>query len=186
MEFFQYRTDDKDCESHDCCSICIESFSLGENLVRTPCNHVFHEHCLSRWLDTRDTCPVCRHDIEEHLNYSDAEIIDLIPSNFGDSNIHMVNERINDSVLDNDVNNVNNVNNFNHDSVLETYFRFIENNIDVSGENQNNINIIANTLRNPDIDNFSFNTILNSLNYNINNINNNINHINNNLVNNVN
>lgn len=175
MEFFQYQTDDKDCESHDCCSICIETFDLGENLVRTPCNHVFHEHCLSRWLDSRDTCPVCRHDIEEHLNYSDAEIIDLIPSNFGDSNIHMVNERINDSVL-------------------ETYFRFIENNIDVSGENQNNINIIANTLRNPDIDNFSFNTILNSLNYNINNINNNINininnninHINNNLVNNVN
>ena len=30
-----------------------------------PCakQHVFHRDCLLRWLDERNTCPVCRHNM---------------------------------------------------------------------------------------------------------------------------
>ena len=26
----------------------------------TPCKHVFHKECLSKWFDNKPECPVCR------------------------------------------------------------------------------------------------------------------------------
>lgn len=31
----------------------------GEHMI-TPCDHVFHKHCLSRWMEVKLECPVCR------------------------------------------------------------------------------------------------------------------------------
>lgn len=28
--------------------------------VITPCNHIYHENCLSRWLECKFECPACR------------------------------------------------------------------------------------------------------------------------------
>lgn len=41
------------------CVICFEL--LRENsVVRTPCNHYFHNNCLLEWVIINNTCPVCR------------------------------------------------------------------------------------------------------------------------------
>ena len=40
------------------CSICIETLSKGGFKLR--CGHSFHNKCITTWLLTRDTCPVCR------------------------------------------------------------------------------------------------------------------------------
>lgn len=50
-------------ENSHLCSICIEGLSTGEEFVLTPCQHIFHDHCLSRWLENSRTCPSCRKDI---------------------------------------------------------------------------------------------------------------------------
>ena len=38
----------------------------NENIsnIKTKCNHLYCEDCITSWLDTRTTCPYCR----EHLN----------------------------------------------------------------------------------------------------------------------
>lgn len=45
------------------CVICHDDVDLGgdpRELMRTPCNHLFHTACLSRWMDQKLECPTCR------------------------------------------------------------------------------------------------------------------------------
>ena len=45
------------------CSVCIESVKMGEEVTVLPCQHWFHEQCVSMWLKSHDTCPHCRKGI---------------------------------------------------------------------------------------------------------------------------
>ncbi|KAL5561345.1 hypothetical protein UlMin_031092 [Ulmus minor] len=45
--------------SPDCC-ICLESFMPGDQLLRLPCEHRFHDACLEPWIRVRADCPCCR------------------------------------------------------------------------------------------------------------------------------
>ncbi|KAF8026031.1 hypothetical protein BT93_F2754 [Corymbia citriodora subsp. variegata] len=47
-------------EDEDCCSICLEEFHRAEKVTELPCSHVFHRRCIIRWLEDRDSCPLCR------------------------------------------------------------------------------------------------------------------------------
>ncbi|OMO87717.1 Zinc finger, RING-type [Corchorus capsularis] len=42
------------------CTICLDEFSDGEELVWMPCGHVYHNHCIVTWLETSHLCPLCR------------------------------------------------------------------------------------------------------------------------------
>lgn len=44
------------------CSICLEGFSGRDAVVVVPCEgqHVFHEKCIGRWLESQRQCPLCR------------------------------------------------------------------------------------------------------------------------------
>ncbi|KAG8368462.1 hypothetical protein BUALT_Bualt15G0047900 [Buddleja alternifolia] len=45
------------------CSICLESFSEGDELICLPCGHRYHFCCLDPWVRTCGDCPYCRSDI---------------------------------------------------------------------------------------------------------------------------
>ncbi|PKA54270.1 RING-H2 finger protein ATL60 [Apostasia shenzhenica] len=45
------------------CSICLEKFVDGDELVRLCCNHKFHPCCLEPWLQSNGDCPYCRRTI---------------------------------------------------------------------------------------------------------------------------
>ncbi|KAJ4716180.1 RING/U-box superfamily protein [Melia azedarach] len=45
------------------CSICLESFVDGDELIRLPCEHRFHSTCLDPWVRSCGDCPYCRRDI---------------------------------------------------------------------------------------------------------------------------
>lgn len=47
------------------CSICINGYDRGDQLVRLPCDHRFHRDCIASWLRIKRICPLCRHDIRE-------------------------------------------------------------------------------------------------------------------------
>ncbi|XP_028788734.1 E3 ubiquitin-protein ligase Praja-2-like [Neltuma alba] len=42
------------------CPICFEDFSNDNEATRMPCSHLFHTKCITGWLHTRNTCPLCR------------------------------------------------------------------------------------------------------------------------------
>ena len=51
------------CEDNIECSICLETFKIGQDLSRSrtrKCEHVFHNECLSTWLMKNAGCPCCR------------------------------------------------------------------------------------------------------------------------------
>lgn len=44
------------------CHICMEPFkNADENPVQLPCGHILGRNCISKWLETSTTCPLCRH-----------------------------------------------------------------------------------------------------------------------------
>ncbi|CAC5383929.1 RNF145 [Mytilus coruscus] len=50
-------TTDELAEHNDVCSICFQEM---EEAKVTSCDHLFHESCLRKWLNTRLICPVCQ------------------------------------------------------------------------------------------------------------------------------
>ena len=52
------------------CSICIEKVDRGFKL---ECGHCFHSGCLNRWLEEKNSCPICRHPIQ---NGEDSNILE--------------------------------------------------------------------------------------------------------------
>jgi hypothetical protein len=52
-------------EPHQCC-ICFDACCTStrdkdaEFPLQLPCGHVFHDACITRWMQTKRTCPLCR------------------------------------------------------------------------------------------------------------------------------
>ncbi|XP_074290021.1 uncharacterized protein LOC141616780 [Silene latifolia] len=42
------------------CAVCLEDFEDGEEVMVTPCKHMFHEECIIPWVKNHSNCPVCR------------------------------------------------------------------------------------------------------------------------------
>lgn len=60
-------TDDTE-DNTEKCTICLSEFEDDEDVRRLPCMHLFHIECVDQWLATNKRCPICRVDIETHLN----------------------------------------------------------------------------------------------------------------------
>ncbi len=46
------------------CAICIDKFKIGNEVVKLPCNHLFHVNCIkSYFLNYNNKCPMCRSNI---------------------------------------------------------------------------------------------------------------------------
>lgn len=60
-------TDDTE-DNTEKCTICLSEFEDNEDVRRLPCMHLFHIECVDQWLATNKRCPICRVDIETHLN----------------------------------------------------------------------------------------------------------------------
>lgn len=48
------------------CSICLEALeSAGSNVQLPCCQHPFHLQCIQPWFIQHNTCPTCRHNLNE-------------------------------------------------------------------------------------------------------------------------
>ena len=43
----------------EACPICLREIGEGQKIAKITCMHVFHSHCLHRWIKKRMNCPVC-------------------------------------------------------------------------------------------------------------------------------
>ncbi|KAI3419193.1 hypothetical protein GPALN_006945 [Globodera pallida] len=72
------------------CGICLEEIETGEIQPRAlPCDHVFHQSCIQRWLTKNNTCPKCRYQIPNEAD------IQYLNRNLGESQ-NINNMEIND------------------------------------------------------------------------------------------
>jgi len=47
------------------CSICLCEYEQGEEIVRLPCGHVYHDSCISVWVQNHVRCPLCNFNLVE-------------------------------------------------------------------------------------------------------------------------
>ncbi|KAK9706418.1 hypothetical protein RND81_07G123100 [Saponaria officinalis] len=51
-------------QPHVSCTICLQDLVEGEKARKLPgCEHLFHLHCIDKWLERRTSCPICRNNI---------------------------------------------------------------------------------------------------------------------------
>ncbi|XP_015063692.1 E3 ubiquitin ligase BIG BROTHER-related-like isoform X2 [Solanum pennellii] len=49
--------------SNAACAVCKDEILSTEKVTRLPCSHYYHCDCIMPWLNIRNTCPVCRHEL---------------------------------------------------------------------------------------------------------------------------
>ncbi|KAA8542404.1 hypothetical protein F0562_023460 [Nyssa sinensis] len=49
----------EDLDSMNQCVICLEKFSVGSEVTRMPCSHLYHGGCIANWLGVSNICPIC-------------------------------------------------------------------------------------------------------------------------------
>lgn len=63
--------------SENICTICMTGLNLAVNTepvhnfsktMHTPCNHLFHQDCLTRWMEIKLECPTCRTCIPQFID----------------------------------------------------------------------------------------------------------------------
>ncbi|CAL0319561.1 unnamed protein product [Lupinus luteus] len=48
------------------CSICLVEFIGEEEVSEMPCKHMYHQECITQWLQRSGMCPLCRYSMSEN------------------------------------------------------------------------------------------------------------------------
>ncbi|KAJ1351802.1 hypothetical protein KIN20_007950, partial [Parelaphostrongylus tenuis] len=75
------------------CAICMSTL-CSDNVAALHCGHTFHFECVSRWVESSNTCPICRvsttpRQIIQHLYFTSANELEkhsedpLMPPRYG-------------------------------------------------------------------------------------------------------
>ena len=73
------------------CSICMENYTIGSQVLILPgCHHSFCETCSFTWFEKKANCLICRSDIKPMLNMNKIESEEVFdkPTNYGSTTIN--------------------------------------------------------------------------------------------------
>ncbi|XP_026408986.1 NEP1-interacting protein 2-like [Papaver somniferum] len=60
----EYRHNNRDSNATTSCAVCLEQILDGSVISNMPCLHMFHSACLVTWLHERNSCPLCRRQVD--------------------------------------------------------------------------------------------------------------------------
>ena len=78
-----------DSGDNDRCFVCLQTYGTLtdagaiEREVRLPCNHSLGSICISTWLKSNNTCPICRKELfpdRPHIDFEEEIVEDEIPN----------------------------------------------------------------------------------------------------------
>jgi len=78
--------------SNTTCPICFGEYIQDENLINLPCNHSYHQTCITSWLKLKSTCPTCRLDIAKDAPSRIEENIEAVDLSHLDNLLESENE----------------------------------------------------------------------------------------------
>lgn len=67
---------DEDTPKNDdtACAICKDVLTVGTEANQLPCRHLYHPSCILPWLNTRNSCPLCRYELPtDDRDYEEAK-----------------------------------------------------------------------------------------------------------------
>lgn len=50
-------------QREDRCCVCQCEYEDQEMVTQLPCNHLYHQGCISEWLSGNKTCPTCNKEV---------------------------------------------------------------------------------------------------------------------------
>ena len=50
------------------CPICLQKYKGADMIKEFPCKHIFHKHCILKWIKTSNKCPLCKYDFNNDVN----------------------------------------------------------------------------------------------------------------------
>ena len=74
------------------CTICLMEISEGMDCISMPCDHLFHDKCVTHWLKIHNTCPLCRFELSDNIFEQDGI------SQQVETNLHQVINNINNDL----------------------------------------------------------------------------------------
>lgn len=63
--------------SDSSCSVCLDDYEEGDQLLQLTCGHVFHGPCIDLWLKSHRECPCCRWAIKRVLSAIATTVVPL-------------------------------------------------------------------------------------------------------------
>ncbi|KAE9596982.1 hypothetical protein Lal_00007774 [Lupinus albus] len=48
------------------CSICLVEFNGDKKVLAMPCKHMYHQECITQWLQRSGVCPLCRYSLSKN------------------------------------------------------------------------------------------------------------------------
>jgi hypothetical protein len=61
----KYCKKDGDKLEYPSCSVCLTEIEKGQDTILVTCGHMFHNTCIMKWFEGKNTCPVCRFVVNE-------------------------------------------------------------------------------------------------------------------------
>ena len=80
------------------CTICLIEINEGMDCISLPCDHIFHQACITKWFEMNNTCPLCRMELSNKLFENKNGVNQNIENS--NQNINSLNNVLNNTVFE--------------------------------------------------------------------------------------